>query len=670
VIHSVLNWLVLAPVVFGSIYSILCSLAVLRFMRSRRQRAKAQPEALPPVTILKPVCGLEKNLAENLRSACEQDYPEFQVVFSVQDPGDPALPMLRELQREFGPERVTVAAGGPRLGSNGKINNLGVGLPNARHEILVISDSDVRLRPDYLATIVAPLADPGVGFVCTLYRAACAERWYEKLELLTLNAEFIPDAIFATVTGAARICLGASTALRRATLEAIGGLAALANYLVEDHEMGRAIRAMGKRGVVLPYCVETMVDLQRVRQWWDHLVYWDQNTLAANPSGFAAAVSKRALPFALLFALLRGLDPLGLGVLLGACGVRLASAALALGPGLGDREGLPALALLPLRDVVGLASWVAALAKRRTIWRGAEFELDAQGRLTACAAPARRLIVTGDDFGLALPVNEAIEEAYRRGVLTSASLMVGAPAAADAVERARRNPGLRVGLHVVLAEGRAVLGPDALPDLVDARGEFGSQLVRAGFRFFFLPRARRQLSAEIRAQFEAFSRTGLALDHVDGHNHLHLHPTVLRLLLEIGREFGMTAMRLPVEPWLPSWRAARTRPLGRLAGRALLLPWTAWLRWRLRHAGVRCNDFVFGLNDSGQMRSELVVRLLERLPEGVTEIYFHPATRRCAELERSMPDYQHVHEFAALVSPSVREAVRASGALRMAYAEL
>nr|MDP9121626.1 hopanoid biosynthesis-associated protein HpnK [Acidobacteriota bacterium] len=170
----------------------------------------------------------------------------------------------------------------------------------------------------------------------------------------------------------------------------------------------------------------------------------------------------------------------------------------------------------------------------------------------------KRLIVTGDDFGMAVPVNEAIEEAHRHGLLTAASLMVSAAAADDAVRRARRIPTLAVGLHLVLVEGRPTLPPERIPDLVDRNGELATHLVRAGVEFFFRPSVRRQLADEIRAQFQAFRATGLALDHVNAHNHMHLHPTLLALILEIGRDFGLRAVRVPYEPPLASWRAART----------------------------------------------------------------------------------------------------------------
>src|SRR6266849_2293640 len=198
----------------------------------------------------------------------------------------------------------------------------------------------------------------------------------------------------------------------------------------------------------------------------------------------------------------------------------------------------------------------------------------------------KRLIVTGDDFGLAIPVNEAIEEAHRKGILTTASLMVGAAAAEDAVSRAKRCPSLKIGLHLVLVEGHAIMRPQAVPDLVDREGEFSSHLVRAGFKFFFRPAVRRQLALEIRAQFEAFQKTGLPLDHVNSHNHMHLHPTVLSLILKIGRDFGLKAIRVPYEPpWL-AWQASRKGFVGKLASSLVLGPWLSLLRWRIRRANL------------------------------------------------------------------------------------
>ncbi len=274
------------------------------------------------------------------------------------------------------------------------------------------------------------------------------------------------------------------------------------------------------------------------------------------------------------------------------------------------------------------------------------------------------LIITADDFGLHEAVNEAVETAFREGVLTAASLMVGAPAAADAVRRARALPGLAVGLHLVLADGHSVLPPERIPALVDAAGRFGDHMALQGLRFFAIPAVRRQLEAEIRAQFEAFAGTGLPLDHVNAHKHFHLHPTLLEMLLGIGREFGLTAVRLPREP---AWVARRAGPLKGAASR-LLAPWLALMKRRLRAAGIACNDQVFGVTDSGAMDEAALLRILSRLPDGVSEIYLHPATH--GALTPAMSRYRHREELEALLSPRVRAALAASDAATGGFRDL
>lgn len=262
-----------------------------------------------------------------------------------------------------------------------------------------------------------------------------------------------------------------------------------------------------------------------------------------------------------------------------------------------------------------------------------------------------RVIVTADDFGLHEAVNEAVEHACRDGVLRAASLMVAAPATADAVARARRLPGLAVGLHLVLTDGRALLPPGRIPDLVDARGTFRHSMVADAFRIFFLPRVRRQLAAEIRAQFEAFRASGLALDHVNTHKHFHLHPAVLSLLLAIGPEFGMRALRLPAEP---------RPPIG-------LRPWIALVRRRIDRAGIVRNDHVFGVRHTGAMDEAALLGVFSRLPAGVSEIYLHPATHD--RLEGSPAAYRHADELAALLSPRVRAAASARCRLCNGFAD-
>ena len=178
------------------------------------------------------------------------------------------------------------------------------------------------------------------------------------------------------------------------------------------------------------------------------------------------------------------------------------------------------------------------------------------------------------------------------------------------------------------------------------------------------------MESEIRAQFEAFGKTGLPLDHVNAHNHLQLHPTVLNLILKAGCEHGMKAIRLPFEPPLLSWRASRRSLASRLATGLFLRPWIAHMRSRLTRARLHSNDYVFGLLDSGAMTAERTIQILSRLPEGVTEIYFHPATRRCPEIERALPGYWHEQEFAALINPAVKHALEKLGVRRIAFSDL
>jgi hopanoid biosynthesis associated protein HpnK len=278
------------------------------------------------------------------------------------------------------------------------------------------------------------------------------------------------------------------------------------------------------------------------------------------------------------------------------------------------------------------------------------------------------LIVTADDFGLHQAVNEAVEQASAAGTLTAASLMIAAPAAADAIGRARALKHLRVGLHLVLSDGPAMLAPELIPALADTAGRMDGRMFINGLRFFARPSVRRQLESEIRAQFVAFARTGLELDHVNLHKHFHLHPTLLEMVLRIGVEFGMSAVRLPREPlWFSAYGGSR---IAGPAGAVLLRPWLAWMKRRLRAAGILHNDQLFGIACSGRMHEQALLRVLRRLPAGITEIYLHPATRTSVPISPSMREYCHAEELAGLLSPRVRAAMDALPVARGGYSDV
>jgi len=265
----------------------------------------------------------------------------------------------------------------------------------------------------------------------------------------------------------------------------------------------------------------------------------------------------------------------------------------------------------------------------------------------------KRLIVTADDFGASMEVNDAVEQAHRTGILTAASLMVVGDAAEDAIARARTMPRLGVGLHVVLVEGKPMLPPERIPALVDGDGFFRTDMAMMGLAIFASPAARMQLAEEVEAQFAAFARTGLSLDHVNAHKHYHLHPTIAGTILKVGRRHGMRAVRAPIEP------AELLRQVdGRRIGFRIETVWAKRIRYRMRAADMLVPDQVLGLAWSGAMTTARVRGIVEHLPDGLTEIYAHPATGPYAG---SAPGYDYRGELAALTDDVAKAMIAREG---------
>lgn len=274
---------------------------------------------------------------------------------------------------------------------------------------------------------------------------------------------------------------------------------------------------------------------------------------------------------------------------------------------------------------------------------------------------ARRLVVTGDDFGAAPEINAAVLRAHREGILTATSLMVTGPAAAAAVDGARAHPRLAVGLHLVLVQGSPASEPHRISAIAGRAGAFGDDPVVAGLRYAWAwcsRLGRRQLAREIEAQLAAFERTGLPLAHVDGHCNMHLHPAVLPTLLRCAPRFGIRAVRLPREE-LGAALAHDRREVARKAFEQVVFRTLALLAApRLRAAGIAYADRVYGMHQTGHVDEPYLLALLPRLPAGLSEIYCHPAERRPLALARYQPGYDHARELAALTSPRVRAALR------------
>jgi hopanoid biosynthesis associated protein HpnK len=270
----------------------------------------------------------------------------------------------------------------------------------------------------------------------------------------------------------------------------------------------------------------------------------------------------------------------------------------------------------------------------------------------------RRLIVNADDFGRSASINQAVIRAHREGILTTTSLMVNEPACEEAVGLARDNPALGVGLHLTLLCGHSALPHKEIPGLVNANGEFSKNPPGAGFRYFFQRSLREQLRREIHAQFQKFRATRLPLDHVNGHLHLHLHPTVFRILMSDAAQLGIKRLRLTFDPFRLNLRVAS----GHLAYRAAHAAIYHWLSARARPAlaqrGIRHTEAVFGLLQNARVDEPYVTRLLPQIPAGDSELYSHP----------SLDEFKN--EFDALVSPRVREQVSQLGIKLIRYQDL
>jgi hopanoid biosynthesis associated protein HpnK len=285
----------------------------------------------------------------------------------------------------------------------------------------------------------------------------------------------------------------------------------------------------------------------------------------------------------------------------------------------------------------------------------------------------RKLLVSGDDFGAAPEVNAGIARAHRDGILTSTSLMVTGAAAAEAVELARAHPRLGVGLHLVLAQGRPAARPADIPHLVAGDGAFGEQPVLAGLRYAWhwaFGTGRAELRREVGAQLEAFARTGLPLAHVDGHLNMHLHPMVLPILLELGPPYGMRALRVPRESLRAALRHDAAHLPRKLSEGCVFAALAAYALPRVRAAGIKTADRVYGMHQTGHVDERYLLSLVPTLPAGVSEIYCHPAERRPEALAPHQPGYDHAGELAALVSPRVRAALESAAVSLVSYPQL
>jgi ceramide glucosyltransferase len=357
-------------------YTLLAAALTGRFFR----RPAAEPESFPPVTIVKPLHGNEWALSVNLASFCAQDYPGgMQFVFGVQDPDDPALSVLDALRRAYPEADISVVADARLHGPNRKISNILNMLPYARHDVLVFADSDVGVEPTYLRQLIGELQKPGVGLVTCVYRGAPDPGFWPRLSAKATNYQFLPGVVTGLALGLARPCFGQTIAMRRDTLEKIGGLAPFVHHLAEDHAIGEAVRMLGERVVIPPFAVSHACVETSVAGLVAHELRWSRTIRRVDPLGHLGSVLMYPLAFALLGVAFSG-GALWAWALVAASVVARMTLKLLLDHALQQRPR--GLWLLPAWDVVAFAIFVASFFSSRVIWRGFSFNVDGDGLLS------------------------------------------------------------------------------------------------------------------------------------------------------------------------------------------------------------------------------------------------------------------------------------------------
>jgi len=365
----------------SSIYYLLCLWSARQFLRQRS--AGAWPtQTLPPVSILKPLKGTDPDIYESFRSHCLQDYPEYEIIFGVSNADDPAVASVQQLQREFPERAIRLVVSPTKLGANVKVSNLEQMLQSARHEHLIVNDSDIRVERDYLQRVMAPLAGAQVGMVTCLYRGVAAPTLGSRLEALGISTDFCAGVMVARqLEGGLRFGLGSTLAFRRVDLERIGGFQSIVDFLADDYELGRRIAGLGLQVVLSDVVVETHLPAYDLRGFLDHQLRWAQGVRDSRTGGYVGLVFTFGLMWALLNLIAAHAASWSWAVLGVTVGLRLA-VALAIGCAvLRDTRLLGNLWLLPVRDLVAVGVWIASFAGHTVTWRGDRFELK-NGRLT------------------------------------------------------------------------------------------------------------------------------------------------------------------------------------------------------------------------------------------------------------------------------------------------
>jgi ceramide glucosyltransferase len=384
-IHSIaviFEIIALLGCVSSSIYYLLCLWSAAAFLRARKAvRSSGWPQSLPPVTILKPLKGVDPEIYEGFRSHCLQDYPEYEIIFGVSDPADPAVASVEQLQREFPQRQIRLLVCSNILGANVKVSNLEQMVQLARYEHLIVNDSDIRVERDYLRRVIAPLADEKIGMVTCLYRGVAAPTLGSQLEALGISTDFCAGVLVAQqIEGGLHFGLGSTLAFRRRDLERIGGFRSIVDFLADDYELGRRVADLGLKVILSDIVVETHLPAYNLGGFLDHQLRWARGLRDVRLGGYIGLASTFGLLWGLLNLVTAQAALLSWAILATVFGLRI-SVAVAVGKSvLQDSRVLAQLLLLPVRDLLAVLVWIASFAGHTVVWRGETFELK-NGRL-------------------------------------------------------------------------------------------------------------------------------------------------------------------------------------------------------------------------------------------------------------------------------------------------
>ena len=355
-------------------YYALCLWSAARFRRGQSADKSVRPTQA--VSIFKPLRGTDPEMYESFRTHCLQNYPEYEIIFGVSDAADPAIPLVERIKTEFPQVPIRLIVCDKKLGANTKVSNLAQMVPQAHHEFFIVNDSDIRVEPDYLRRVLAPLADPEVGLVTCLYRGVANSTLSSRLESLGISTDFCAGVLVAqTVESGIRFGLGSTLAFRRRDLEAIGGFESLVDYLADDYQLGARIAALGLRVDLSDVVVETFLPHYTLRAFLAHQVRWARTIRDSRFSGYLGLGLTFGFPWAVLVLILAQGAPWAWGLLALTLALRVGVAVATGRFALQDRQVLPSLILIPLRDLIAMLVWIASFAGHNIVWRGEHFRL-------------------------------------------------------------------------------------------------------------------------------------------------------------------------------------------------------------------------------------------------------------------------------------------------------